>query len=512
MNSPSKGAEQRRVADPVIGLYILFRLLIGLSLLSWSIWRLKDSPSELSSVRIHYNIAAVAFFFMGVSAALAPRFGEKRWYLWGQMFIDAIFVSALIAASDYSQSPYFVLYCVNIIAAVRLLSPKGVMLVTGLDSLSFLFVGFIGLSGGADDGLPPLVLYTQIAFQLFGLLLVGVLSVSLSLRIEQQQSVLAEQEQRTRILKRRHKDLLDRIPLAIMTLQDDMITGQNDLARRLFGELLGTEYGETFSEKKQRWEFVWNWEGNDLLLEGRLLPLEEGGTVLILEDVSRLREIENLAAREDRLAAVGRLAASLAHEIRNPLASLSGAVQMLAENDKTRLHEIALRESSRLNGLVEDFLRFSRPPKLQKIFTSPEEIIDEVIDALRLDPRCEDVDLVVKLARPCPMLHIDPRHSRQVLLNLIINAVQSTSRGSITLEDQEEDDWWKVSVADNGTGIAKEQLPRIFDPFYTTRSGGTGLGLANVERIVRGHNGRISVQSEEGVGSRFVIELPVPRR
>ena len=130
----------------------------------------------------------------------------------------------------------------------------------------------------------------------------------------------------------------------------------------------------------ERWDLLWNRDDTQILLEGRELELVGGERLILFEDVTRLREIEEKANREDRLAALGRLAASLAHEIRNPLASVSGSVQLLAEKDKSPLHDIIIREVKRLNALVENFLASSRPPALQRVYMDPNEVIDEVLD------------------------------------------------------------------------------------------------------------------------------------
>ncbi|MFT4979318.1 MAG: signal transduction histidine kinase [Myxococcota bacterium] len=248
--------------------------------------------------------------------------------------------------------------------------------------------------------------------------------------------------------------------------------------------------------------------GEERWLSGRRRPLEGGGEVYILEDITRLHEMEAQVKRDERLAAVGRFAASLAHEIRNPLASLSGAVQLLEEREANPLHRIVLREVQRLNSLVEDFLESARPLELKRTSVDLVELLEEVAEAFRHDPRCQGLREVKLSLSPMPQLQADPARLRQVLWNLLVNAAQATEDGGqIDIHGGPSLDGVRLVVADDGAGIPAEKKLRIFDPFYTTRAGGTGLGLAIVDWIVRAHGGEIRVESTLGVGTAFIITL-----
>jgi two-component system sensor histidine kinase PilS (NtrC family) len=231
----------------------------------------------------------------------------------------------------------------------------------------------------------------------------------------------------------------------------------------------------------------------------------------LLEDVTRLREMEAIVEREERLGAVGRLAAGLAHEIRNPLASLSGSVQLLRDENPSPLYDIALREVKRLNELVEEFLDSARPVRLAVERVDPGLIIADVVASFKNDPRFQGRRVVRNRVRSVPAVRMDGSRFRQVLWNLLLNAAQATADyGNIEITaEQEGDDTLIVRVSDDGVGIAPDRLLRIFDPFYTTRSGGTGLGLANVDRIVRAHGGSVEVLSEPGKGAAFVLRFPI---
>jgi hypothetical protein len=213
--------------------------------------------------------------------------------------------------------------------------------------------------------------------------------------------------------------------------------------------------------------------------------LQGGGEVVLVEDVTRLREMEAQVAREERLSAVGRYAAGLAHEIRNPLASLSGSVQLLRDEHKDPLFDIVLREVRRLNNLVEDFLDSARPVRLALTEADPGQIIGEVVATFRND-RSYETRVLRTRVRMLPSVRLDAGRFRQVIWNLLLNAAQATpdfGTIEVSAEIDEEKGLLMVRVQDDGVGIAPDALRTLFDPFYTTRAGGTGLGLANVDRV-----------------------------
>ena len=205
------------------------------------------------------------------------------------------------------------------------------------------------------------------------------------------------------------------------------------------------------------------------------------------------------ASRDERLVAAGRLAASMAHEIRNPLASLSGALQLLREEHPSRLIDLAVSESERLNRLVENFLGVASKPRIST------QRVDVTLIAREV---CEGVPVHAE---------VDPDRVRQTVWNLVLNGAQAMPVGGDILVSVREADQGapgvEVRVADRGVGISERDRERVFDPFYTTRSGGTGLGLAVVEQSARAHGGSVRVEGREGGGTAFVVWLPreVPR-
>ncbi len=261
---------------------------------------------------------------------------------------------------------------------------------------------------------------------------------------------------------------------------------------------------------------------------------EPVGHVVIFQDVTEVVTMERELRHRERLAAVGELAAGVAHEVRNPLAAISGCVEMLralnrdrtADAEQDRLMGIVLREIERLDALIADFLQFARPgpPKLEAVALRP--LLEEVAEMCRA--ACP-VGVRVEVAAPAGLVaRADPTQLRQVLWNLVRNAVQALGeRGNIRLcaapapralsqadsgSDRsgtaERGDAVEIVVADDGPGIAPEALERIFDPFFTTKPAGSGLGLATVHRIVTAHGGSVGVLASPGGGASFRVLLP----
>ena len=220
--------------------------------------------------------------------------------------------------------------------------------------------------------------------------------------------------------------------------------------------------------------------------------------------------------RKTRMAAMGEIAAVVAHETRNPLGALNNCVQLLQMNphitgEDAELLDILQTESQRLNQIVSDFLAFGRPrpPQFQEV--DLHELIDEALAMLQRDDRCPPAIVTIRKFDPSlPKVWIDRDQLRQVVWNLFLNALQAMGEeGELLVETRRVDSQAEFLVRDTGPGVPKNVLPNIFEPFYSTKSGGTGLGLPIVRRIVEEHGGRIIVESEEEVGTWFTVALPL---
>jgi signal transduction histidine kinase len=256
-------------------------------------------------------------------------------------------------------------------------------------------------------------------------------------------------------------------------------------------------------------------------LTGVLADVERKQRQKIEETASRLSEtytqlqssIEQLR-RADRLSALGELSAGLAHEIRNPLGALEGAVQILQRPElpaETR-HEfaqMAAKEVGRLKSLLTSFLDFARPQRPRRAVMEMGLLLDSVAHLAAETARMASVDIKVEAQETAPIA-VDAEQIKQVLLNLVLNAVQAMPQGGrVVLRARQQDRSVLLEVADEGRGIPAEHLDRIFDPFFTTRANGTGLGLAIAHQIVYGHGGEISVRNNPDRGATFTLILPL---
>ncbi|MBI4891654.1 MAG: sensor histidine kinase [Acidobacteria bacterium] len=244
------------------------------------------------------------------------------------------------------------------------------------------------------------------------------------------------------------------------------------------------------------------------------LHLEQ--TKLELEQVyQELQQNFERLKRAERLYAAGQLSAGLAHEIRNPLASISGAAGILRRGHASTENlreciDIIEKESQRLNRLLTSFLDFARPraPRIQP--ADLPSLLDSVLSLAQHAAGASHIDLRLALSTPLPEIHCDPEQLKQVLLNLVINAIQATpGRGAVTLQASASAASVLLSVIDEGCGIPAADRDRIFDPFYTTKENGTGLGLAVAAKIVEQHGGSLTAEDNPTRGMAFRVELPI---
>ncbi len=236
--------------------------------------------------------------------------------------------------------------------------------------------------------------------------------------------------------------------------------------------------------------------------------------VKLSETYAQLQASIEQVRRADRLSALGELSAGLAHEIRNPLGALEGAVQILQRPElpsetREEFAEMAGKEVGRLKSLLTQFLDFARPQPPQRILIEPALLLDSIARLAAETAKLAHVDICVEAPETAPMA-VDSEQIRQVLLNLVLNAVQAMPEGGrITLRSHQDGRFIILEVIDQGPGIGAENIERIFDPFFTTRPAGTGLGLSIAHQIVHGHGGEISVRNNADRGATFAVTLPL---
>ncbi len=240
----------------------------------------------------------------------------------------------------------------------------------------------------------------------------------------------------------------------------------------------------------------------------------ETGFLLLFSDLTRMQTLEKQLRRSERLAGLGRLAAGVAHEIRNPLSTIKGFAAILAErfnkNDGSRtITDSMIQEADRLNRVVSELLDYAGSTSLRKEIRSCRELIDYSFRLVESDARSRAVQLQSSIAPEAFDLEVDPDRFAQILLNLYLNAFHAMGNGgTLKVEASLDDGRVGFSVSDTGSGIGPEHLAHIFDPYFTTKPKGVGLGLANVYKLVEAHSGTIEVQSVPGAGTTFTICFP----
>jgi len=259
--------------------------------------------------------------------------------------------------------------------------------------------------------------------------------------------------------------------------------------------------------------------GNRRVLGYSLRVLEgadgDEGTLILFQDLTEVKKLEGRARFNEQLAAVGELAAGIAHEIRNPLASISGSVQVLSNelsvgSTERRLMEIIVSESNRLSGILEEFLRFVRPQERRVASFDVATTISEVMEIFRLSDEVSDAHVIQLDVSPgSSTISGDRDQIRQIIYNMAKNAVRAMDAGGkLTISGREEKGWYVIRFSDTGRGMSFDEISRIFTPFSTAFDGGTGLGMAIVRRIVEDHGGVIDVESRPGEGTTVTIQLP----
>jgi len=253
------------------------------------------------------------------------------------------------------------------------------------------------------------------------------------------------------------------------------------------------------------------WEAVAAAFSGDDVP---EGKILLVRNVTAIRQMEKEVVRSRHLHAIGSLAAGVAHEIRNPLSSIKGFAvyfkQRLSGNkEDEEMADIMIAETERLNRVISQLLEFARPLTLKKEPTNMMDLVRHTSKLVEVEARKSGVEMDVQGdARPMNAAEIDPDKVKQVLLNVFLNALSAMPGGgklSVRMEAQKES--VEVTVSDTGAGIRENDLPRIFDPYFTSKPAGTGLGLAVVQKIMEAHGGAVKVESKEGHGTKVTLRF-----
>jgi two-component system sensor histidine kinase HydH len=298
----------------------------------------------------------------------------------------------------------------------------------------------------------------------------------------------------------------------------DVLALEPDLERAGVGPVIRGAKGMTETETV----ILVSGEPMPVALSASSLRDEEGGragTVVLFQDLTEVEALKEEVERARHLASLGRLAAGVAHEVRNPLSSLKGFAQLLRSrfrpgSDEERYADTMIEEVERLDRVVQELLDFAKPVTPDRTPSSLNAIVEEALGLVSDDAAFRKIDIEKRLADGLPDALVDPFQVRQALLNIFLNGIEAMAGGGVlTIEtariaEPDAAPAVEVRVADTGQGMSPDEIERLFEPFYTTKPRGTGLGLTITARLVEQNGGQVTVSSEKGVGSTFVVRLP----
>lgn len=446
--------------------------------------------------------------------------------LW-QIVGDLMLTTAVIWLTGGADSPFLFLLSLIVLSASILLNRAG--------GLSFSLVAIViailfTVQQGMGFGLPQAAsnealrrILVNTFTHVIAIFLIGLLSGYLSDQLRATGQRLRFANQDLAELEALNRQIITSIRSGLLSYRTDFtVLFANPAALQLLGltleELMAKPINERFpklasaSAHNADWEETYITGETERILQLSVSPLQKedqpSGWILSIHDQTLLRQVEQKAERSARLAAIGKMAAGIAHEIRNPLAAMSGSIQILsdmAEPDslEMRLSGIIQREAERLNHLITDFLRLARPAPPQKARFDVQLWLEEIVSLFKAEAS------EVEFTLCCPegtTLEADGEQLRQVIWNLLKNAQEAKAQ-KMTLAVIPESDCISLKLCDDGLGISPESQKKIFDPFFTTKETGSGLGLAVVHRIIEEHGGQIDLQSRPG-STEFTLRLP----
>jgi two-component system sensor histidine kinase PilS (NtrC family) len=459
-----------------------------------------------------------------------------------QVVFDSVIVSLVVLMTGGIESIFSFAYMIVAVEGAILLYRRGA--VTALVS-DFLMYGTILLIQ-IDHywSAMPEVLFGPAIFSFFmhqaGTAAVAFLSSTLAEKAQVSGRRLAEKQSDLEQLEELHAAILRSLPAGLMTVDGSgIVRFANEAAMAILrlppGNLVGAPLEEISSTMHKAWErrrvsFIGGknrerfedgyrrQDGSEIRIGFSFAPLSVGrstGSIIVFQDVTDIVRLKEAVERAERLATVGKFAAGLAHEVRNPLAAMCASIDVLKVSlsppeSMQRLMTNVVREAERLNGLISDFLLFARPRDLNLRATDLSVLAQSVLDVFRHDALMQGQQVEGRIA-PGVSAELDGDLVRQVLWNLVKNAAEAMSKkpgGTLTVQVSAGTDGARVLIADTGQGIPANQLDRIFEPFFTTKERGSGLGLAISHSIMEAHGGQMRIDSREGVGTEVHLLFP----
>jgi two-component system sensor histidine kinase PilS (NtrC family) len=507
----------------------------------------------------------VTYLLTIVYSILLTFIKNLKFFSYIQLIGDLLVESGVIYISGGIESPFPFLYILSIIAASIILYKRGSYIIASISSILY------GSMANLEfyNILHPLTFYTldsnissigeaviyTVFLNISAFYMVAFLSGYLSEKLKRTGEELEEKSEDLIQLKTFHESVVKNMGSGLVTADlNGRIVSFNQAAAGITGykftEVRGKPYYNFFNIPPLKDHYnnlienpIHN-EGVFIRKDGRkiyfainisLLKDESNnvrGIIGVFDDMTSIKDMEEKVVKSEKLAAIGRITAGIAHEIRNPLASISGSIQVLKDelslgDSNKRLMEIILRETERLNSIITQFLIYASPSKKYIHRCNMRELINETITLLKNSKDYpHNIDIVTSFTEGEIFIHADSKQMKQVLWNLCLNSIHAMERGgtmtisakrrdtqihskSTTNSQNQGEEKVEIIIHDTGIGIPEANLEKIFDPFFTTKDNGSGLGLSTVLKIIEGHNGTIHLESKEGKGTKVKIILPI---
>lgn len=545
-----KEKNKRRIFFLIISRIIIITLILGITVYV-------DIRKQLFAVQdviiyYFYFIIGIIYLFSAIYAFLYKLKVSHKKNVYLQITVDVITVTSLIFMFGNTQIDYSLFYTLIIIYSAVFLGRKGSIFVASISSILYGF--FLNLEFYNLMPSFPIIKYGQNIYGADALtnLIVRIISFYFlaflaSFIVEQEkktESLLKEKESEFNQLDLLFRSIVESVYSGVMTVDlNNVIKTFNTAAEEITGFSRGKIEGlyvgdvlpeflpfltqETLEEQfKTRIEITIrnkNKEKRNLGLS--VSPLKgkterQIGNILIFQDITQIKQMEKALEKNRNMALIGEMAAGWAHEVRNPLAAITGSIELLKdglklEGTNKRLMEIVLRGKDQLENFVRNFLLLARSVPASREMVDVNKIFEEILENIKLSNTWNENIKIKKGFSKNSAVFANKEQLRQIINNIVLNALQAMEEGGLlsmetrSVQMEKNKTFIKIKISDTGCGIKDDDINKIYEPFFTRKEKGTGLGLAIVNNLIEGHNGKIEIQSKEGKGTVCRIWLPV---
>ena len=506
-----------------------------------------------------YIIIGTTYFLSILYTFLLKKIDNIKFNVRIQSLSDVILITILVYVTGGIESIYSMLYPLVIIYSALFLGRRGGIMIASasgilyglLIDLEFYNVIHPFYSTVHEYDFSPGYVFARIFIYIVSFYIIASLASFLVEQEKKTRVLLSEKESAFNQLDLLHRSIIESVNTGIMTVDlQGRIKSFNKAAEEITGfsffeikdrniddifmDLSGMIYRKTDGERRSERDYelpqnrfemtITSNDGKNIMLGFSFSPLidskgESIGRIIIFQDLTSVKEMEREVEKNKRLALIGEMSAILAHELRSPLVSISGSIQLLEkgldlEGTDKRLMDIIIRGKDQLESLARDFLLLARPSPGDPCAMDVKNMIDDIIEAVQFGPDWNENIEVVKELCAQNSVYGNEMEIRQALWNIALNAVQSMPDGgkfkirTATVMNENGKEYLEIRIGDTGSGIGKEYLDRILEPFYTTKEKGTGLGLAIVNRVVESHEGKLRIDSELNKGTQCIVLLP----